>query len=326
MTDKPQLRDLDLNLLVVFDAVLHERSVGRAAQHLGLSQPAVSHALSRLRQALDDELFMRNGSGMQPTPRALELGQPVREGLELLQDAVAPPVFAPEHATRCFSLALSDYASTVILAKLVRALRAQAPGIDLQIFPANRVDVVVQLDRGRIDLAITWVDQVPERLSRETLWEESEVYVVDAAHPVAAAGGLCEEALLAFPQVVVDLVGFDGQTESGFLRERGLSRRVHIERAFAERRLFDHGTRGRIVVTTPHYREVLSLVAKTDLIGVLPRRVARAAAARHDVVLLEPPYDAPPAQIDMIWHKRRDADSGLRWLRELLTQVSCLVS
>jgi hypothetical protein len=133
MIDKPQLRELDRNLLGVFDAVLRERSVGRAAHHLGLSQPAVSHALSRLRQALDDELFVRNGSGMQPTPRALELAQPVREGLELLQDAVAPPAFAPEQATRCFRLALSDYVSTVILGKLVRALRAQAPGIDLRI-------------------------------------------------------------------------------------------------------------------------------------------------------------------------------------------------
>jgi DNA-binding transcriptional LysR family regulator len=325
MTKKPQLRDLDLNLLVVFDAVLRERSAGRAAKGLGLSQPAVSHALSRLRQVLDDELFTRVGSGMEPTQRAMELAQPVREALEMLQDAVAPPAFAPKRSTRCFTLALSDYVGSLLLAKLVGTLRVEAPGVDVRIFPANRIDVIEQLDRGRVDLAVTWVEELPERLNRAHLWEETEVYVASKSNPVVS-DGLTPAALFEIPQVVVDLVGFDERTESGFLRERGVSRRVLIERAFAERRLPQRDGTGRIAVTTPHYCDVFDLVENSDLVGVLPRRIACAGAARRGVAVLEPPYQAPPAQIDMIWHKRRDADSGLRWLRERIVDLSTSVS
>src|SRR5882672_4782433 len=144
----------DLNLLIVFDAVMQERSVTRAGQRIGLSQPAMSHALGRLRHMLKDELFIRAPDGMVPTPRAEELAQPLRSALSEMQRALEPTAFDPAAADRNFALALNNYAAVVLAAPLVTAVAAAAPSVRLELRPSGTLDLVDRLDRGDLDLAL----------------------------------------------------------------------------------------------------------------------------------------------------------------------------
>jgi len=150
-----RLRNLDLNLLLVFDAVLRERSVVRAADSLAISQPAVSHALNRLRHALKDQLFVRTPAGMSPTPRAEQLALPVRKALNELQLAVEGDTFDPSTADRLFTIAVNNYAAVVAVGPILAAVRAQAPAVRLSLVPSGTLNLTDRLDRGEIDLALS---------------------------------------------------------------------------------------------------------------------------------------------------------------------------
>src|SRR5580704_19658456 len=159
--ESAQLRMIDLNLFRVFDAMMLHRSVRKASQTLSVTPSAVSHALSRLRQSIGDELFISTESGMQPTRRALELASAVREGLEKLAAALAGKESVPAEAARTFRIGATDYACMVILPSLVKKLAESAPTVDLQVFPANHLDLVQQLEKGRADLVIGSFSQLP---------------------------------------------------------------------------------------------------------------------------------------------------------------------
>src|SRR5580692_8160995 len=151
-----QLRNFDLNLLIVFEAVFEEHSIAAASERLSLSQSAVSHALRRLRRALGDELFVREAEGMQPTPKARQFAIPVKSALDRLASALGGEPFDPTTAMRSFSIGASDYAATVIGPRLVESVASAAPSVDSYIVPANRVDMIRQLDEGNIDVAVGW--------------------------------------------------------------------------------------------------------------------------------------------------------------------------
>jgi DNA-binding transcriptional LysR family regulator len=280
----------------------------------------VSHALARLRQALDDELFVFGEAGMEPTARALQLAPGIRNGLENIESAVGSAAFTPSKALRSFRIVASDYTAGIILPRIVPRLAANAPQIDLRVFPANRTDVIRQLDDGRVDLVVGWFDDLPGRLHRKTIWVEQEAIVVRAGHPLTS-GPLTKERLLAFPHVVVELTGSEGQAVDGFHDERGASRRVWLERLLLEMSDNEEGLIGRIAVSVPHYATVFPLLLSTDLVATLPRRLAQSTRARMPLAILDLPYDPLTLNIEMIWHQRGNQDPGTRWFVDEMAEA-----
>jgi DNA-binding transcriptional LysR family regulator len=176
----------DLNLLIVFDAVMQDRSVTRAGDRIGLSQPAMSHALNRLRHMLKDQLFVRTPEGMVPTPRAEMLAQPLRNALSEMQRALEPPaVFDPGSSDRRFVLTVNNYAAVVIAPPLVAAVSAAAPAVRLDLRPSGTLDVVEHLDRGDLDLAIGGKDGPGERFAAASLLDDTFVMVMRRGHPAS---------------------------------------------------------------------------------------------------------------------------------------------
>src|SRR5579859_5952434 len=192
---------LDLNLLRVFDVLLEERSVTRAGARLGLSQSAVSHALSRLRYHLGDELFQREAQGMQPTRRALEIGPSLHAALSQLQSALTPADFDPATSDHRFHVVAGAYACAVLMPPLAAELQRRAPHVLLQI-AENPPDLVEQLDAGEADFVVSGFAGAPERFARERLMTEALAWVVRAGHPLCDAPATLE-GLVSVPHVVV---------------------------------------------------------------------------------------------------------------------------
>jgi DNA-binding transcriptional LysR family regulator len=177
------VKNLDLNLLVVFDAVMRERNALRAGQAISLSSSAVSHALSRLRALLNDELFVRTAAGMVPTARATEMAPLVRDALVSVERAVGPQIFTPETSTRQFCIAATDYMTAVVVPHFLRALSALAPHAGVTILPATRIDLTAQIDVGRIEVALGSFSDIPRRLRGERLFDERDVVIVAPTTP-----------------------------------------------------------------------------------------------------------------------------------------------
>jgi DNA-binding transcriptional LysR family regulator len=309
------IRQIDLNLFKVFEAVMQHRSVSRASRELGITASAVSHALARLRFALDDELFVASDSGMEPTPRARALAPEVSSGLRRLGDAVGATAFIPATTARTFRLAATDYVSTIVLPSLLARLATSAPQAGLRIVPFNRLDAIQQLDDGRLDLALGWFAELPARMRRTSIATEHEAIVVRAGHDLAQ-GTITRERLLAYPHIVVELTGTEEQAQDGFLDDRGVWRRVWIERLLieAEGDAQATGKVGRVAVSVPHYASVAPMLLETDMVATLPRSLALRAAERGELVMLDLPYAPLQVQIEAIWHERAERDAGCRWL------------
>jgi DNA-binding transcriptional LysR family regulator len=316
-----ELGRFDLNLLVAFDAVMRERSVLRASRQLNLTQSAVSHALGRLRHLLGDDLFLRDPAGMRPTPRALELAGPVADALALLRRGLAPEQFDPAGAAGTVTIAATDYVAVALLPRFLSALRQSAPGMTLQIFPLGRLDLVAQMDSGRVDLAVSWFEQVPARFRRMQLAADREALVVRRGHPLAE-GVLTLDRLLTTPHVAVDLTGLGEAGDSGFIDDRGLRRRTRIERLPGEHAV-PLDTKDRApTLTVPSYLMIPDLLARSEMVATLPRRLAIGAAQRHDLVLLDPPFDYPAIRLDAVWHEMHDNSAVHRWVRGLLAAAA----
>ena len=211
---------LDLNLLRILDALLEERSATRAGERLGLSQSAVSHALSRLRHALKDELFLRSSDGLEPAPRALQIAPQVRQGLLQLQLAVMDGEFDPATARRQFVIACSDYGSAAIVPGLMARLRDRAPGADLRVVP-SQVGMAEALQTGRVDLAIGAFGRVPDRFAAEDLFQETLVWVLSADNP-ACREPITLERLAELPHLIIALAGEDARAVDGLVSDHGL--------------------------------------------------------------------------------------------------------
>lgn len=312
---------LDLNLLRVFDALIEERSVTRAGERLGLTQSAISHALSRLRYVLADELFVRGPDGMQPTRRAADIAPRLRQGLLQLQLALTPADFAPEETTRRFTIICGEYAGAVFVPALVARLRAAAPRAEIRIRPSN-MGVAEPLLTGRADLAIGSFRRVPDFFICETLFEETRVWVMSARHP-AAWEELTLERLAELPHLIISATGEDEQAVAGYVVDHGLERLVmRSEVGLLQGALAARGLRRAVGLTTPHFLPALAVISHSDMAAPLPRRLAVAFAGAYRLKLFEPPYASPPFPFMALTHREHGSEPAIRWLRGLVSEVA----
>lgn len=293
--DMENLRGLDLNLLVVLDALLAERSVTRAGTRVGLSQPAVSNALGRLRALLGDPLLVRAGSVMRPTPRALELAGPVRQALGTLERALSPAAsFDPATSSRVFRLCATEDLEVTLVPRLLERLGAAAPGVDL-VMTGGAGDAEAGLRGGRFDAYLgVWFD-IPAALHSHLLRYERFGCIARRGHP-AIAGELTLAAYAAAGHVLVTAGERAGRAIDTALTDQGLGRRV--------------------VVRTPSLLVAPHIVARTDLIATLPLSVATLFAEGLPLEIYAPPLDTPGLAVHLVWHPRTHDDAPQRWLRQ----------
>jgi DNA-binding transcriptional LysR family regulator len=292
----------DLNLLIVFDAVMQERSVTRAGARIGLSQPAMSHALNRLRYMLKDELFVRTPTGMVPTPRAHTLALPLRNALSEMQLALEPVTFDPVASDQRFALAVNNYCAVVLAPPLVAAVSAAAPAVYLDVRPSGTSysDVLDRLDSGDIELMLGSIDGAGERFARITLFEDPFVTVMRRGHP-AGPDRLSVETFAALPHIEISSSRPYTTFIDSWLGERGLVR--------------------NIVLRAPLLASAAILV-QSDLVATFGRRAAQQFARDHPLQISAPPYDSPLLRTSMLWHRRLDSHPAHRWLRELVLSVA----
>jgi DNA-binding transcriptional LysR family regulator len=291
-----RLRNLDLNLLLVFDAVLRERSVVRAADSLAISQPAVSHALNRLRHALKDQLFIRTPVGMSPTPRAEQLALPVRKALNDLQLAVEGDTFDPATADRHFTIAVNNYAAVVAVGPILAAVRAQAPTVRLSLVPSGTLNLTDRLDRGELDLALSGRAIDGERFASRQLIEDRFVAVLRSGHPVLrkrlTAGALAE-------------LGHLGISSSGENLE-------FVDAFFKARK------NARFVASDVPYLSAGAVLVQSNLVAILGRKLAMEFRRAYPIEIRELPFEAPALHSVMSWHRRFDDVPAHRWLRSAI--------
>jgi DNA-binding transcriptional LysR family regulator len=310
---------LDLNLLRVFDAVMDERSVLRASQKLHSSHSAVSHSLARLRDFLGDELFVRTSSGMQPTAKAISMAAMVRQSLRSLEDAIETPSFDPYISRRRFTVAASDANTMIIVPKLLRILKADAPLVDIVIRAAARIDLAEQIDLGKIDAAVGTFSGLPGRFCSSVLFEYRDVLVTDAS----TEADMTMDTLAATPIAVVSFDGQQDRAVDGFLSERGLARRSDMfDKVAMENAFRDRVTSPRIAVSLPHFLAVPSLLSGTGLGAIVPRPLGELFAKQHPVAIHELPYPTSPVEVRALWHERSDGDPAQEWLRQVLSRAT----
>lgn len=311
----------DLNLLRVFDTLFEERSVTRAGERLGLTQSAISHALSRLRFVLDDELFVRGPDGMQPTRRAAEIAPRLRQGLLALQLALTPTDFVPQETSRRFTIICGEYVGAVLIPGLVARLREEAPRAEIRIRPSN-MGVTEALLAGRADLAIGSFRRVPEWFACEPLFEETRVWVLSNRNP-SAWEELTLERLAAVPHLIISAIGEDEQAVAGYVVDHGLERLVtRSEVGLLQGALAARGLTRAVGLTTPHFLAALAIVSHSDMAAPLPRRLAAAFAGTYGLKLFEPPYTSPPFAIMALSHREHGSEPAILWLRDIVRQVA----
>jgi DNA-binding transcriptional LysR family regulator len=295
------LRSFDLNLLTVFDALFETQSVTRASTQLGMAQPALSHALKRLRLALKDELFIRTAQGMVPTPRAKLLAGPVREALQSLGAAIGgDKLFNPASHTQDFEIVMNNWAALTLAAPLAAVCRAEAPGILLRIRPVGRQNIGDLLDRGGLDFAVTNKPPIGRFMVNE-LAADSYVVVARRGHPVCMAPVVSGECLAAYPHLALSSTGEDDQ----FLDER-------LAAAGCERRI---GISAPLLSAPPILRQ-------TDMVAVMSRRAATEFCAAADLALVELPFETPAIRHWIVWHRRSEPDLAHRWLCQKLSDLA----
>lgn len=299
-------RTLDLNLLRVFDQVMTDRNLTRAARNLAMTQPAVSNALNRLREALGDRLVSRSGYGVEPTPRALALWPAISDALRQLEASLAPGDFTASEATNTFVLAMADATAAEIVPGLVEIIERDAPGVSVRVLPLTTRDPRPLLDEGQVDLAVGFFPAVLADLTAQAqaggmaafdhqrLYHGEYVCVMRKDHPLAR-GPLTINRYCGAHHL---LVSFSGRP-FGFIDEALAS----LDR------------KRRIVLTVNQFFTAGRVVSNSDLLTVLPRHFVRVTGMAHELTLRELPFEVPPVHVDSLWHRRQGQRSDHAWLR-----------
>jgi len=295
------ISNFDLNLLRVLDALLREQNVSRAAERLALSQPAVSNALGRLRELLDDPLLVRVGRSMQPTPRAQALEAPIRAALQQIEQSLtAGEAFDPASSRQRFRIAVTDYVELICMPRLVELLSRQAPGIRLDIQHLSPSLPAEALDKGELDLVLGRFEEVPARFARRHWMSETLQLALRRDHPRIAGGALDLDTFLGLRHLWVH----GGQTRGmvdQWLGEQGLSR--------------------EILYTTPNYLQAAHIVASSELAAVLPTQLARHFAALLPLQLFDLPFHLGPFHLEIVSPAQRQRDAALQWLIERMVTI-----
>jgi DNA-binding transcriptional LysR family regulator len=296
------LNRLDLNLLRVLEALLIERSVSAAADRLGLSQPATSNALRRLRDLTGDPLFVRTRHGMEPTPAARLLGEPVRDGLATIRAGFARSAsFDPRTARRTFTLLMNDVGASSFLPPVLRRLAAEAPFVDLAVLDRDLADYADALESSAADLAVGRITLSGAFRQRHVV-TSPYVVVLSERHPRLArgrdgSGRLSLAAYLGAPHIVVSPRGATGNP---------------VERALAER-----GHERRIALRVPHVSTLAAILPGSDMVATVPDRCVPTILRGLPLISVPLPFALPPNEVHQWWHPRHDHDPGHAWLRSM---------
>ncbi|MBD2498737.1 LysR family transcriptional regulator [Nostoc sp. FACHB-280] len=299
------LAGLDLNLLVVFDALMTEQNVTRAAGRLGLSQPATSNALARLRNLMEDELFIRTATGLRPTPKANALATQLRPALQQIQSALLDePNFEPATSDRIFAIGMSDYVEFILLPKLIQTLQAIAPKISLQIRTGERQKLLSLLDKGEIDIACGLFQEKSQWHKQQFLFHEIYSCVCRSNHP----------------DIGNDLSLEDYLRQSHLLVSIQEDRIGRVDTLLAQKNLQRH-----IALSIPHFLTAPFILAQSNLIATLPQRVAKAFSHSQSLKLLPVPVLLEGFSVFMRWHQSTENLPACQWLRTLVSEVSTTV-
>ncbi|WP_439639974.1 LysR family transcriptional regulator [Nevskia sp.] len=295
------LHQIDLNLLVVFRQLMAERRVSRAAESLGLTQPAVSNALGRLRRLLGDELFRRTSRGMEPTPFAEALAEPVANALSLLHRAVNQrAAFDPATADRAFTIGMTDIGEIYFLPALMEMLSREAPQLTISTVRNTAINLRDAMEAGQVDLAIGLLPQLKAAFFQRPLFSQRYVCLMRRDHPLSRAP-LTLDAFAAAEHVVVMSAGTGHGRVDALLDRQKIARRVRLR--------------------VPHFVAVGHILAASDMIATVPARFAETVTAPFGLVALPHPATLPDIAINLFWHTRQHQDPGNRWLRERLLQL-----
>ncbi|RDI23563.1 LysR family transcriptional regulator [Pseudacidovorax intermedius] len=292
------LKQLDLNLLLVFNQLLAERSVSGAARALGLSQPAVSNALARLRKAMGDELFLRTSRGMEPTPRATQLAEPVAAALQLLQGALRQDQgFDPATSSRAFTIGMTDIGEIYFLPGLMEALAEVAPGVTVSTVRNTAVQLKDEMESGHVDLALGLLPQLRTGFFQRRLFTQHYVCLMRQGHPLDKRRIGLREFSAAEHLAVVSAGTGHGVVEDELARQ-GIERRVRL--------------------TVPHFVALGHILAGTDMIATVPERLAQRMAGPFGLRWLAHPAPLPEIGIHLLWHARLHREPANQWLRQLI--------
>ena len=293
------LSQIDLNLLLVFNQLLIDRRVSTAATSLGLSQPAASNALRRLRQVLGDELFLRTPAGMEPTPLALQLAEPVALALDTLHTALNERTsFDPATSQRAFTLAMTDVGEIYFLPVLMDTLAHMAPGVTLRAVSVTDQALKDSMASGQVDLALGLLPQLQAGYFQQVLFHQPYVCLMRSGHPLAASPALTLQDFQTAHHVRVESLGTGHGRVDEALQRQGIQRHIRL--------------------TLPHFVALGQVLASTNLIATVPERYAERASAPFALTTRPLPVALPQTAIHQFWHARLHRDPGCQWLRSLV--------
>jgi DNA-binding transcriptional LysR family regulator len=295
------LRDLDLNLLVVFNQLLLDRSVSVTAEKLGISQPGVSNALKRLRVLLKDELFVRTSRGMEPTPFAMHLSEPMAYALNAIQSALFNrDSFDPLSSARTFHLAMTDIGEMYFMPPLMEALSRLAPGIQISTLRTSAVNLREAMESGSVDLALGLLPHLQAGFFQRRLFKHTYVCLFRRNHPLAKSPMTLEQ-FCALEHVRVVAANTGHGAVDALMETLGIQRRMRL--------------------AVPHFIAVGHILQSTDLIATVPLRFAERCIEPFGLVSSPHPVDLPEIAINLFWHGRFNRDPANMWLRRLMVKL-----
>ncbi len=291
-----KLSDIDLNLFVVFDAIYSEGNLTRAGEIIGITQPAVSNSLSRLRNLFDDPLFVRTADGMVPTPVAQNIVGPVRQALGYIRASVQEAEsFSPADSDKRFRVSMTDLSQELLLPGLVACVKEAAPLVSIDCYQVRRRDMNIELASGNVDLAIDIPLTPDPQIRQSKLFSHEHVCVYRRGHPIASEA-LNLERYLELDHVHVST------------RRGGLG---HVDLVLGKM-----SRRRKVAVRTQHYLITPRLVANTDMVLTAPSMLAELIRSTYDVEIQNLPFEVPPLETYLYWHESTDSDQANQWMRD----------